>query len=211
MNDHDNTEKITGDIGAQRIAGVYAEALLNAAQMQEQGDAVLEGLEFLIGEVFHQDPQFEAFLSSGAIGRDRKAQAIKTIFENRLGELVYNFLMVLNQHGRLDLLRPILAALRKLLDQRSGRLRVHVRTAIPLPDDQRNRLQQELRETFKREPVLEAAVDPDLLGGMVVRVGDWLYDASVRTQIENLRNHLIASSSHEIQSRRDRFSIASGN
>jgi F-type H+-transporting ATPase subunit delta len=211
MSDHENTEKITGDIGAQRIAGVYAEALLNAAQMQEQGDAVLEGLEFLIGEVFQQDPQFEAFLSSGAIGRDRKARAIQAIFEDRVSEVIYNFLMVLNQHGRLDLLRPILAALRNLLDQRSGRLRVHVRTAVPLPDDQRDRLYQELRQTFKREPVLEATVDPDLLGGMVVRVGDWLYDASVRTQIENLRNHLIASSSHEIQSRRDRFSIASGN
>jgi F-type H+-transporting ATPase subunit delta len=53
---------------------------------------------------------------------------------------------------------------------------------------------------------LQEQVDPDLLGGLIVRVGDWVYDASVRRELETLRSELIARSSHEIQSRRDQFS-----
>jgi F-type H+-transporting ATPase subunit delta len=72
-------------------------------------------------------------------------------------------------------------------------------------------LRQRIREAFQLEPIVQSQVDPDLLGGVVVKVGDWLYDASVRSRLESIRNQLIAKGSHEIQSRRDRFSIASGN
>ena len=200
----------TADVGAQRVARVYAEALLKAAEKQGQVEDVLDELATLVGEVFRKDPQFEEFLASGAIGRDRKAQVIRGVFEHRASSVFFNFLMVLNNHDRLGLLRPIRAAYQELYDERARRIRVVVRTAVPLPDDQRARLQQELHDTFHLEPVLETRVDPDLLGGMVVRVGDWLYDASVRTQIENLRNQLIARSSYEIQSGRNRFSAPDG-
>jgi F-type H+-transporting ATPase subunit delta len=206
MSETQDLQPTTADVGAQRIARVYAEALLNAAEKQGRPDAVLEELESLVRDVFRADPGFETFLSSGAIGRDQKAQVIQKVFGGRADEVFTNFLLVLNRHDRLDLLRPILAAARELRDQRAGRLRVHVRTAVPLDDGQGERLRQELRAAFHLEPLLETRVDPELLGGLVVRVGDWLYDASVRTQIETIKNQLIARGSHEIQSRRNRFS-----
>jgi F-type H+-transporting ATPase subunit delta len=199
------------DVGAQRVARVYAEALLNAAEKQHQADAVLEEFESLVQDVFRASPQFESFLASGVIDRDQKAVVIRSVFEGRASELFVNFFLVLNAHERLSLLRSILAAVRALRDQRARRLRVVVRTAVPLPDDQRGRLEHELREAFRLDPVLETRVEPALLGGLVVRVGDWVYDASVRTRIDTLRNQLMARSSHEIQSRRDRFSSAIGN
>jgi F-type H+-transporting ATPase subunit delta len=199
----------TADVGAQRVAHVYAEALLNSAG--QQGDAAVEELESLIGDVFAADPDFETFLSSGAVGRDQKAQVIQSVFGSRGTPNFVNFLLVLNAHERLNLLRPILEAAREIRDQRARRIRVEVRSAVPLPDDQRERLRQQLRESFHQEPLLETRVDADLLGGLVLRVGDWLYDASVRTKLETLRNQLIAESSHEIQSRRDRFSSDAGN
>jgi F-type H+-transporting ATPase subunit delta len=119
-----------------------------------------------------------------------------------------NFLLVLNGHERLDLLRAIVEAYRELRDERAGRVAVVVRSAVPLPGDQRDHLIQELRETFQREPVVEIQLDPDLLGGVVVQVGDWVYDQSVKSKLEDIRNQLIARSSHEIQSGRDRFSSA---
>src|SRR5262249_12478805 len=169
-------------------------------------EAVLDELDSLIRDLFAADPQFEVFLASGAIGRDQKAKVIRSIFANRASDLFTNFLSVLNHHERLDLLRPLFTAGRALHDQRAHRLRVQVRSAVPLPDDQRDRLIHELRQTFHLEPVLQPQVDPDLLGGMVVRVGDWVYDTSVRTQLETIRNQLIARSSYEIQSGRNRFS-----
>jgi F-type H+-transporting ATPase subunit delta len=194
------------DVSAQRVARVYAEALLNTAEKRGEADAVLEQLDSLVGDVFRADPQFEAFLASGAIGRDKKAGVLRAVFEHRASELFFNFLMVVNHHDRLELLRPILATYRALRDRRARRMRVKVRSAQPLPEDQRNRLHQELHDTFHLEPVLDVEVDPDLLGGMVVRVGDWVYDASVRSQLETIRNQIIERSSHEIQSGRNRFS-----
>ena len=70
------------------------------------------------------------------------------------------------------------------------------------------RLRVELQKKFQHEPVLILHVDPTILGGLKVRVGDTVYDSTVRTRLNNLRNQLIARSSHEIQSRRDRFSSA---
>jgi F-type H+-transporting ATPase subunit delta len=198
------------DVGTQRVAKVYAEAILRAAEAQNQEDELYAELESLLNDVLPADPRLEAFLSSGAIGKHAKAEVIRTAFAGRASDLLINTLLVLNDHERLDLLRPIGAAYRQLRDQRAGRIRVVVRSAVPLPDDQRHRLLQQLRDTFHKEPLLETQVDQDLLGGMVVRVGDWLYDQSVRTQLETLRNQIIARSSYEIQSGRDRFSSGNG-
>lgn len=198
------------DVGTQGIAKVYAEAILRAAQTRNQGDEVLEEFESLVNDVFAADPLLEAFLSSGAISKQTKAQAIRSAFSGRASDLFVHSLLVLNDHGRLDLLRPIVAACRELRDQQAGRMRVQVRSAVPLPEDQREHLLQQLRETFHKEPLLESEVDEDLLGGMVVQVGDWLYDHSVRTQLEAIRDQIIARSSYEIQSGRDRFCVTGG-
>jgi F-type H+-transporting ATPase subunit delta len=198
------------DVGTQRVAKVYAEAIVRAAESRHEGDDFYQELEALVKHVFSADPRLEAFLSSGAISKHAKAEVIRSAFTGRASDLFLNALLVLNDHERLDLLRPIVAAYRELRDQRQGRIRVLVRSAVPLPDDQRAHLQEQLRETFHKEPLLETQVDGDLLGGMVVRVGDWLYDHSVRSQLETIRDQIIARSSHEIQSGRDRFSSGNG-
>jgi len=199
------------DVGAVGIARVYAVALYNAAAKRQQADAVLQELNSLVHDLFQADPQLEAFLSSDAIGRRRKAAVIERVFQGRCSELFLNFLMVLNEHGRLGLVRAILAAYRQHLDTQARRITVRVQTAAPLPDDQRRRLEAQIRELFHIEPVLDVQVDPAVLGGLIVRVGDWLYDGSVRTRLQTLLNELTASSSHAIQSQRDRFSTPIGN
>lgn len=211
MNHPENTnggngvEHFHADVSAQRIARVYAESLLDAAGKGGMAEHTLEELRSLIKDVFEAQPEFEKFLCGAAVGRERKAQAIRTAFDGRASETFVHFLLVLNDHDRLELLRSILLAAEDLNDQRKKRVRVQVETAVPLPDDQRERLAAQLREMLHIEPILETKVEPDLLGGLVVRLRDWLYDGSVRTQLETLRNQLLEASSHEIQSRRDRF------
>jgi F-type H+-transporting ATPase subunit delta len=191
------------DVGEQRVARVYADALLNAAG-PNAGD-VMDELDALLSQVLQADPRLFVFLASAAISRGLKAKALRDALTGRASLVLLNFLLVLNDHDRLDLLRGIAQAGREQFDQRSGRMRVSVRSAVALPDDQRARLQQELRGMFKREPVLDAQVDPELLGGLVVRVGDWVLDDSVRTRLQTLCKQLIERSSYEIQSGRDRF------
>jgi F-type H+-transporting ATPase subunit delta len=201
-----NIESITVDVSAQRIARVYAEALYEAAGPPEQARELLDELTALVFDVFQRDANLELYLSSGAVGRDHKKTLIDKTFASRASDTLVNFLLVLNQHDRLDLLRAIQRAYKQLYEERSGLILVEVRSAAPLSDQQMERLRQELRASFKHEPLMAAKVDPDLIGGLTVQVGDWLYDASVRTQLETLRNQLIESSSHAIQSGRDRFS-----
>ena len=193
-------------VTAQRIARTYAEALYRAANEQGQADAIYEELESLQTDLLGIREDIWLFFANPTINRHHKQAAIEKLFKGRASPLFYNFLQVLNEHERLELLRVIRAEYRKLLDERDRILRVPVRTAVPLADDQRQRLEEGLRNYFQMNPVLEPSVDPELLGGLVVRIGDMVYDNSVRTKLDKIRNDLIASSSHEIQSRRDRFS-----
>ena len=82
---------------------------------------------------------------------------------------------------------------------------IHVTSAVPLSDAQRERLRQDVRAVVNWEPVLDETVDPAVLGGLIIRVQDWVYDASVKSRLESIREQLTQRSGHEIQSRRDRF------
>jgi F-type H+-transporting ATPase subunit delta len=195
------------DDRTRRVAGVYAEALLRAADKENQAGEVLEELETLAGQVFARDPELETFLASAAVGRERKAEAIRKAFAGRASDVLTRFLFVLNDHDRLDVLRAVVQAYRELYDRKAKRIRVRVESAVPLAEDQQERLRQELRTATRLEPILETHLDPDLLGGLVVRLADWVYDASVRTRIDDLRKQLIEKSSHEIKSGRDRFGL----
>ncbi len=202
------TKEVFADVSVKRLAKVYAESLLNAAQARSQAAQVLEEIDSLIDDVFKNDLRIEALLSSAAVGRYARKDAIVKTFAGRASKTFYHFLLVLNDHERLDLLRPIRRSLHELNDERTRRLRVHVYSAIPLTDEYQARIRDRIRNFFQLEPVLILYVDDALLGGLKVRIGDTVYDSTVRTRIINLRNQLIARSSHEIQSRRNRFSSA---
>jgi len=184
------------DDATRHIARTYAEALLAAADKRQQTDEVLEQLESLVRDVFNRDSAFAVFLGSAVIGREKKHEALRRIFEGKVNDVLYHFLLVLNDHGRLGVLRQVAITLRELYERRAGRMKVVIRSAAPLADDQQERLRQELRTKFGREPVLSLKVDPDLLGGLVVRVDDWVYDGSVRARLERIQKQLIERSSH---------------
>jgi F-type H+-transporting ATPase subunit delta len=197
-------------VAAQRIARTYAEALYRAADQQGQVDSVYEELDSLLKDLLPADRQGWLFFANPTISRHHKQEVIAKLFKDRASPLFYNFLQVLNGHERLNLLRGIRIEMRNMIDERDRILRVPVRTAVPLADDQRQRLEEGLRNYFNMNPILETAVDPELLGGLVVRIGDMVYDTSVRTKLDKIRNDILARSSHEIQSRRDRFSPERG-
>jgi F-type H+-transporting ATPase subunit delta len=194
------------DVGAERLARVYAESLLAATSDAGQAAQVIEEIDSLIDDVFKNDSRLEALFAGAAIGRNARRAAMEKVFAKRAGDLFYKFLMVLNDHERLELLRPIRYALHELDNERNQRVKVHVFTAAALPGDFGQRIAGAVREQFGMEPVLVPHVDPSLLGGLKIRIGDKQFDATVRTRLDNLRTQIIARSSYEIQSRRDHFS-----
>jgi F-type H+-transporting ATPase subunit delta len=195
------------DVSAVRLASIYAEALLNAAEASGQVAEVLEDIDSVVDDVL-PNPQLQALLAGSIIGRRGRTEALKKTFAGKVCDTFFHFVMVLNHHERLDLIVPIRRALHELNDERHRRLRVHVYSAVELAEDFQARIREGVRNFFHLEPVLMLHVDKELLGGLKIRIGDTVYDSTIRTRLNNLRNQLIERSSHEIQSRRDRFSSA---
>jgi F-type H+-transporting ATPase subunit delta len=202
------TESRAGEEGSseRRVARVYAEALLNVADQRGQAEEIGRELESLVTDVYAKDPDIETTLASPVVRRSAKVPVLEHALKGKVSDLLFNFLMVLNAKDRLTLVRHVAAALRALVDERAKRVRVAVRTAVPLTDEQSERLKQTIGEATGLDPVVNVKVDEDLLGGMIVQVGDHVFDSSVRHRIEAIRNQLLARSSYEIQTGRDRFS-----
>jgi F-type H+-transporting ATPase subunit delta len=186
----------------------YAEALLGAAKHAGQTEAVLDELDELVADVLTAYPQFAAILASEALPAPEKDRIITSTLENHASPLVVRFLRVLNRHGRLGLIAPVARTARELWDRQQNRRRVVVRSAVPLAEDQRAALFERLGRMLAATPVLTYQIDPALIGGLVVQIGDDVYDASVRNRLGQLRNRLIEGKTHEIQSRRDQFSYS---
>jgi F-type H+-transporting ATPase subunit delta len=197
------------DPSSQAIARTYAEALLNAAGSQTE--SALEELGSFVDDVLDKIPDLREVFFARVIGREEKIRLIDRVFASQTSPLVANFLRVLVQHDRLELVPLILRQARLRQEVRSGRQRVQIKTALPLSDQAREKLRKRLAESLPFDPILETQVDPSLIGGIVIRVGDTVYDSSLATRVAQLRERIQQRSLHEIQSGRDRFSSAEGN
>jgi F-type H+-transporting ATPase subunit delta len=199
------------NIGALQVATVYAKALLGAAEKAGETDRLIEEIEGFVTDVLDRFPDLETLLASALVSAEEKSALIERVFGKQLSPLFIDFLKVLARHDRLDLVRAIQVKISELYDQLRGRVRVQIRTANPLADGLEHRLIGSLRTVLGGEPKLEPAVEPGLIGGIVLRVGDTVYDGSVACQLEQAREQMIHRSIHEIQSRRNSFRSPSGN
>ena len=188
------------------LARRYAEALVDAAQNEGGVDAALVELAAIEEDVLKRFPRFAEILASARVQSAEKDRMLREIFEGRASGLVLRFLRVLNRHGRFKILGAVLREARALWDRRNRRIPVRVRSAVPLDAAQLDSLQQRLTRLVDGTPIVTVSTDADLIGGLVVQVGDQLYDASVKNRLAQLRQRLIEGKTHEIQSRRDQFS-----
>lgn len=204
-------EAVHFDVGAERLAQIYAKALLGAAQPTGSAQALIDELRSFCADVLDNFPAFDKVLSAGNISAVEKEAIIDRVIQGRASPLFTNFVKVVAAHGRLDILRTILKVAEQLHDEAQGRVRVHVTTAVPLDERGAARVVERLRVLLGKEPSLVSSVNPGLIGGIVIRSGDTVYDGSVASQLNDLAGQMINRSVHEIQSRRDRFRHSEGN
>jgi F-type H+-transporting ATPase subunit delta len=197
------------DPRAQSIAKVYAIAYLDAAGQEAAGAA--EELTSFVNDVLGTQSELDQLLRGTTLGQDEKLRLIDRIVAGRATPLFTNFLKVLARHDRLSLLPGIRRLVEVESERRSGRRRVSVTSAAPLGSDTLETIRASLRSSLAIEPILETRVDATLVGGLVVRVGDTVYDGSLKTQVKQLRARLRERCLNEIQRGRDRFSHPEGN
>jgi F-type H+-transporting ATPase subunit delta len=201
----------TVNVGAQQVARIYAKAFLPVAEKSGQAQSLVDELGAVVREVLDRSPELEQVFASALVSAEEKEKLLDRLFEGRVSPVLLDFLKVTARHGRLDILRSIEQEVASLYDERSGRVRVQLRTATVLEDGLAGRVTDSLGKFLGGKPKVEPSVDPALIGGVVLRVGDTVYDGSVAWQLRQAREQMITRSVHEIQSRRDRIRPSGGN
>ena len=189
------------------IARVYARSILELAESRGVTDSLLGELEDLI-KLVDRDPQLAGFLANPLIDSAERKASLEKIFRGRASDLMVDSLQVINRKGRLAMLPTIVAALRQERQELRGEIEVEVATAVPLSDALRQRLQTAVDRFSGKKSRLIEAVEPGLLGGMVLRLGDQKIDSSVSRELEKMNEALAARTSREIlQARRNESEI----
>jgi F-type H+-transporting ATPase subunit delta len=183
-------ETVVADASAE-VARRYAQALVSAADREGAVDAALDELAEIERDVVGAHPKLAQILASRRVTAAKKDRILLELFDKRATSLVLRFLRVLNRHDRLDILSLVIREARALWDRRNRRIPVQVRAARPLQENQLSELRERLARLTGATPVLHVSTDPELIGGLVVQVGDNRYDASVKSRLAQLRQRLI--------------------
>jgi len=173
------------------VARRYAKALFGLGVTAGTYDKFGQELEDLV-KAYDQSNDLRLALENPVIKPTEK-QAILRALLPRIAPSppVQRFAALLLERGRFPLLRSIARAYRELADQRAGQVRAKVTAAEPLSAADLDRVRRALEKRTGRKVLIESSVDPDLIGGIVARVGDLVLDGSVRTQLDEMRRRLL--------------------
>jgi F-type H+-transporting ATPase subunit delta len=170
----------------------YATALADVAFEQSAVDAVMKQLNDFYA-LYRSSAELRNFLSSPAVTRQAKHGVIERLVgRTRASKTVLNFLFVVVDHQRTAILPEIVAAVQEVVGKRQGIVEAQVSSAIELTSAQKTELAFTLERITGRRVEARFSLEPSLLGGAVVRVGDTIYDGSLRTQLNELRSRLAA-------------------
>ena len=175
---------------ASAAARRYARAVFELATQERDLAGWRRRVETVAGLFANED--LRAALMNRGVATERRAELLQDVAAG-LDPEALNLGRLLLENGRVKDAVDILAEFDRLADEAEGRVRATAITAVELEDEERGRLERDLAERFGGKLRLETEVDPAILGGLVVRVGDHLVDASVRTRLQQLRRRLATS------------------
>ncbi len=168
------------------LAGRYASALFGLARDERQIDAVSRSLDSL-SQALADSRDFAELVASPMVSRDEAGQAFAALApELGLDPITGNFLGVVARNGRKNELRNIIRAFKRLAAEHRGEVSADVVSAHPLNDDQIEALKAQLKGRAGCDVTIDAQVDPSILGGIVVKMGSQMIDASIQTKLNRL-------------------------
>ncbi|MBO6513717.1 MAG: ATP synthase F1 subunit delta [Phycisphaerales bacterium] len=174
------------------LAKVYAHAVFEAAEQAEgtSPEVVLGQLEDLL-EIARDNRSFNELLASRLIDSEKRDESLVRMLEGKCDQLTCSFIRQLNAKGRLGHLIPIVGALDELVQSRFGRIEVDVFTASPMSPEALDGVKHKLSESLGKEVIIHPYTDSTMLGGIKIRMGDQLIDASVQADLRTLRDNLL--------------------
>jgi len=166
----------------------YAEAAFQIADSDGTLDAWLKDLE--LAATLLGPPDVQHLLANPAVPIPVRADAVAQVLDARVSDKARNLVLLLMRRGRVDLVSGVAAAYRALYEQRKGIVRATVISAAPLDAAEQSAIRERLGQMAGGTLEIEQQVDPSILGGVIVRLGDRMIDGSVRGRLERLRSRL---------------------
>lgn len=170
----------------------YARALFDTAVKSNTLDQVEEDLK-AVHQIFRTVPMISRALGAPTIAAGRKKELLQQAFGERVSPLTLRFLTLALDRRRQDIIRDIYPEFVRLANQSRNILPVTVQSAVPLTDAERDELGRSLAERTGKTVRITLDVEPELIGGMIVRMGDTVIDGSVKSRLEQLHQRLAAS------------------
>ena len=173
----------------RQVATRYAEALLESSK---KAGVLNEVAESLVGvmDVAADNPDLVIFMDSPQVREQEKKKLLQDVFGEKIEPVLLNFFFLLIDRNRIENTRDIAEVFADLVEIENGITRATVLTAVPLPGDLAQALEDKLAAHTGNRIILEKKIDPDVIGGVCVTLGDRILDGTVRTNLDLLRKTL---------------------
>lgn len=172
------------------VGRVYAQALLDLARSAGAMDAVAEEADDLLA-LLRGEADLAKLLSSRTLNTAERSELVERLFKGKVSDVLYRFLQVVNRKDRLNALAGILTAYGTLVADARGEMDVDVYVAQALTDEAGRGVAESIGQAVGKRVHLNQHIDPELIGGLKVRVGDRLIDGSVATQLKIMKRKLV--------------------
>ncbi len=192
------------DTDQQQLGVIYAKALLSHGKQTGLLDQLVEQLDAVVN-VIREVPGFQAALESPRIPFEAKAKLIDKAFAGKVDRSLVNFLKVVGSKRRFDCLPAISSSAKKMQDEIAGRVQAVLTSATEIDESVKAGIASRLSAVLGKTVSLKSTVDPKIIGGMVVRVGDTVYDGSVVNQLAQIRTRAVKRASDAIREKLERF------
>jgi F-type H+-transporting ATPase subunit delta len=174
------------------LARRYAKALLAIGIEQKSYDAFGQELD-RVAQIMRSFPELSSALASPVFPIEKRRAMLEELSRKlALSKMVHNFVLLLLDKGRIAALPDIARVHHTLIDEHAGRVRATITSATPLDAKLTERLKTALEQQSGKTVLLEKREDPAIVGGLVTQLGDLVYDGSIRTQLQKLREQLLA-------------------
>lgn len=168
----------------------YARAVFEIAQTSDTIDQTGTELE-QISNLIHSNPELRSLIENPVIDVDVKKNALKQSLQQQVSTVTLNTLQLMIDRGREKYLPAVVKAYRQLSYEYTGKAIALVYSPYPLSDSEKSTIAAQFGRVTKKTIEIKNEVDPKLLGGLKVQIGDTIYDGSLATKLETMEKHLI--------------------
>ena len=169
-----------------QVASRYAKSLIDLAQEQNALEPVRKDIELFI-HVCKENPLLRAVLRNPIIGPDKKGAILNELFTDKVNPMILSYFKIVVNKGRSEILYATAKEFINEYNIRKNIVKATVSSAAPLSEKNKKQLEKLLKELTKGEVILETKVDPELIGGYILKIGDRQFDASISSSLRKLK------------------------